>query len=204
MYSRVVNGKTLTFGHEGILYRKSFIMYDRQTSTLWVHTTGQAIRGKLKGSRLEFIPSVVTTWGRWKRDHPFTTVLTGRKARGFMGSYSLAKKPRKYGLSVGQGEKVKLYPFSVLIDNPVINDTFEGRAIVVALDRETLTARAYSRGNRSFKLKEGKLVDGDGKAWDLLTGSGDEDTLSPLAATTWLTDRWRGFYPDSLVYRTEF
>ncbi len=60
MYGRELDGKTYTFGHEGVLYRQSFVMYDKQTDSLWVHTTGEAIKGALKGKVLTFLPSTVT------------------------------------------------------------------------------------------------------------------------------------------------
>ncbi len=43
MYDRRTNGQTLSFGHAGILYRNSFVMYDRTTESLWVHVTGLAL-----------------------------------------------------------------------------------------------------------------------------------------------------------------
>jgi hypothetical protein len=37
--------------------------------------TGRAVVGPLTGHRLEWIPSEVTTWKRWRAKHPETTVL---------------------------------------------------------------------------------------------------------------------------------
>ena len=62
VYSRKIGEKTYSFGHEGVLYRRSFIMYDKQTESLWIHTTGEAVkvdrsasgrRTTAGGSRLE-------------------------------------------------------------------------------------------------------------------------------------------------------
>src|SRR5439155_1161397 len=78
---------TLSFGHEGILYENSFVMYDRKTESLWVHVTGRAVWGPLKGKQLEFVPSTVTTWSQWKAAHPRTLVLPGFRRGGFMGTY---------------------------------------------------------------------------------------------------------------------
>ncbi len=66
MYGRKLGEKTLSFGHEGVLYRRSFVMYDRETESLWVHVTGEAIKGELKGNRLDFSPSEVVSWRTWK------------------------------------------------------------------------------------------------------------------------------------------
>jgi hypothetical protein len=38
-----------------------------------------------KGLRLEIFPLVVTTWGEWKKDHPYTTVLS--RQTGFTRDY---------------------------------------------------------------------------------------------------------------------
>ena len=129
MYSREVDGKVLDFGHEGVLFRRSFIMYDKQTGSLWVHTLGEAVKGELKGKQLEFLPSTVTSFGRWKKLYPKTTVLTGRKAQGFMGAFNLGRNFARYGLSVGQGRTAKLYPYSLLAEKRVVNDEFGGEKI---------------------------------------------------------------------------
>jgi hypothetical protein len=203
VHSRTVDGATYTFGHEGILYRQSFIMYDRETRTLWVHTTGEAVKGKLKGKVLKFLPSIVTTWKRWKQLHPDTTVLTGRRANGFMGKFNLRDKPKDYGLSLGQGPAPKLYPFEILMAARVVNDAHEGRPVVVLYDEESGTARAYARGDRTFAWKDGHLVDEGGARWDLMRGAradGAKGRLAEIPATPWLIARWKSFHPRAPVY----
>ncbi len=203
MYSRTVGGQTLTFGHEGVLYKNSFVMYDKETGSLWVHTTGEAVKGRLKGSRLEFLPSMVTPWATWKQKYPRTRVLTGRRARGMMGSFALERALERYGLSVGQGRAVKLYPFDLLTRKIVVNDTFDGKKIVVVFDRESATAAAFERGELEFSWSRGAMRDAGGQAWDPLKGTSGDRSLVPLPATPWLVERWRAFYPKAEVYSQE-
>jgi hypothetical protein len=206
VYGRQLDGQTLEFGHEGILYRNSFIMYDRGTKSLWVHTTGQCVKGKLKGKQLEFIPSTVTSWGVWSARHPLTVVLEGRKARGMMGAFSLTKKTAdSYGISVGQGDDVKLYPVPALLTERVVLDRFHGRDIAVFFDAEGLHATAWERGEREFKWNGKSFVDKRGRAWNASLGrpvdaTDESEQLIPLPATTWLTRRWKGFYPKSEIF----
>jgi hypothetical protein len=200
VYSRKVGKKTLTFGHEGVLFKRSFVMYDKETKSLWVHTLGTAVKGKLKGKQLTFLPSVVTTWGRWKQLHPKTTVLTGKSARGRMGAFDLKKDLRRYGLSVGQGKKVKLYPFTLLDEKRVIHDEFDGEKIVLYFDKESVTGVAYKRGKHTFAYKGGKVLDEKGKVWKLLLGKSGKKTLEAIPATPWLIQRWKGFYPKGEVF----
>lgn len=202
VYSRTIDGKAYSFGHEGILYRQSFIMYDKQTGSLWVHTTGEAVKGPLKGKVLTFLPSVVTTWKRWHALHPETRVLTGRRGAEQMGRFGLQEEPGKYGLSVGQGKTPKLYPFESLMASRVVNDVHAGRPIVVLYDVQGRSASAYERGERTFAWKDGRLVDDTGAEWDPLRAMPVEGgkRLEQVPATTWLISRWKGFHPRAPVH----
>lgn len=203
VYDRKVGDKVLSFGHEGVLYRRSFVMYDKQTDSLWVHTTGEAINGAMKGRTLTFLPSVVTTWQRWKARHPKTLVLTGKRGPAAMGRFDIARRPERYGLSVGQGKDPKLYPIPLLASRRVISDTYEGRPIVLLWDAPSSTGRAYECGDNEFAWKDGRLVDGKGGVWDLLRAApagGSAAPLKALPATPWLVERWQGFYPSGRIY----
>ena len=208
MYSSKVDDKVLTFGHEGILYRRSFVMYDRSTNSLWVHTTGECVKGELKGKQLKFIPSVVTRWGEWKTKYPDSKILEGKKAKGFMGSYTLTKKKDKFGISVGEGEQSNLYPIVELEKQRVVHDTLGEDKIVIFFDAEGQFATAWKNPeNIQFKWdKEQKsFVDQRDKPWNMMLGApvGDEKSKSrmrSLPATAWLIQRWKGFYPKSPIY----
>jgi len=206
VYGRKLEDRTVAFGHEGILYRESFVMYDRKTKSLWVHSTGECVKGELKGRQLTFIPCSITSFGAWKKRYPKSLVLEGRKARGFMGRFGLTKETvGRYGISVGQGEVARLYPVTALMKSPVVMDRFGERDIVVFFDRTSLHATAWVRGKHEFTWKDGKVVDGKGRAWDTMLGrpvgaKDDEEKMTPLPATAWLMHRWKGFYPKSGVY----
>ena len=210
MYSRKVDGKTLIFGHEGILYRESFVMYDRGTESLWVHTTGECVKGKLKGKQLTFIQSVVTQWSDWKTRHPTTTVLEGKKARGFMGTYTLKKDKTKFGISVGEGEESNLYPFTELAKHPVVHDKLGDRNIVVFFNSTGGFATAWENEDKHqfrWDPTQKAFVDQSDQRWDMTMGLriGDDEspTMTPVPATAWLIHRWKGFYPKSRIYKSE-
>jgi hypothetical protein len=194
VYSRKVDGKVLTFGHEGILYKNSFVLYDRQSRSLWLHTTGEAVHGPQKGKQLQFVPCAVTTWRKWKMAHPDTLVLPGRKAEGFMGAFNLNRDRKRYGLSVGQGKRVKLFPFQLLEKKGLLNDELFGTKIVVVFDKATGSGVAFERGDLIFQLKDNQMVDQKGRAWNLLLGRSGEESLTPIPATPWLLERWAAFF----------
>jgi len=189
-------------------------MYDKETDSHWVHVTGEAIKGELKGTRLEFIPSEVVTWRTWRLENPDTQVLLGQKDRGFMGTFGLARKLGHYGLSVGSGRDVRLYPYDRLRKKPVLNTVFGEEPLLVVFDARSLRTKAFLAEARGEPLTF-RAGPGDAKmkdhqtdsTWDryagrCLKGELEGVALKRLPATPWLAVRWRGFYPEGEVVKT--
>jgi Protein of unknown function (DUF3179) len=209
VYGRTVKGEVLTFGHEGVLYRRSFVMYDKQSDSKWLHVTGEALIGPKAGQKLSFMPSEITTWADWSRRYPLGLALTGDKARGFMGSFTLKGKLKDYGLSLGEGSAVKLIRFTLLEQVPVLNTRLSKLPLVAVFDPTTSRAVAWSRrlGERTlqFEFVQGgkypQMRDSEtGSLWDRMQGTclaGElaGKQLDPVLATAWLGKRWKGFFP---------
>ena len=200
MYERELEGRVLRFGHAGMLYQNSFLMYDQQTNTIWVQVTGEGFHGPLKGRKLKLMPSTVTTWEKWKARFPDTLVLPGRRSESFMGVYDGMSTTRGLGLSVVVRFKAKLYPFQTLLKTPVVNDRFQGIPVLVAYSNGAKTATAWNRALDgrllNFSLAEEKdrfgnrlLRDGEtGSVWSWLTG---EAVSGPLRGRRLLRRRSR-------------
>lgn len=69
-------GEAWTFGTTGRLVNSNLLMYDRQTDSEWPQILGVAISGPRKGTRLDTVPLVWTTWRAWRTTHPDTLVLS--------------------------------------------------------------------------------------------------------------------------------
>lgn len=213
----------LEFGHAGILYRNSFVMYDHQTNSLWVHANGKAEYGPLKGKQLTFMPSTVTTWENWKRSYPQTTVLAGHRRGGFMGTYRVLGGGGglggggRIGLAVVVRFKGKLYPFAVLQRSPVVNDLFNGSDLLIYYSKRTGTAIAWRRSvdgvplifhRSSRRDAQGETLLRDektGSHWAWLTGEAVDGSLKgkKLERAMYnpiLNDRFKAFYPGAPVY----
>ena len=206
MYDRRLDGRTLEFGHEGVLYDNSFVMYDKETDSKWIHTTGIAASGPLRGSQLKFLPCEILAWGMWLDAHPKSLVLDQADPSGGTGRMGYNLTPQnagRYGLSLGQGRTAKLYPYELLMDEVLLADEFEGRDVIVLYDPDTESARAFQTGGHTFTWSKGKLKDERGVLWNAAKGlsskKGDEP-LVRLPATTWLQQRWERFYPDGDVF----
>ena len=232
MYGRTLGGKVLEFGHEGVLYENSFIMYDKETESLWLHVTGEALKGPLKGEQLSFIPSEVVPWGEWRLRHPATKVLLGAKARGMMGTFALRDRTTEFGLSVGQGRDVVLFPFPDLERAPLLHhgDGEAGMLVVYAPDSGRAVAyRSLHEGQPlRFELLTEETAQSDesggsaeapavpakmrdlqtGSTWDRMRGECLSGRLAGarlprIPATPWLVSRWKGFFPDGKIVRLQ-
>ncbi len=158
MYDREVDGRELTFGVSGKLYRNSLIMYDRETGSLWSHLLGAAIRGPLEGARLQLIPSTFTTWETWRRRHPATLVLSPANAPydAYEGYYESGRTglsrirrldprlPKKELVLGVMAPSAKAYAFRDLERLARIRDTLAGHPVEVVY-RGPRSAEAFLR-----------------------------------------------------------
>jgi hypothetical protein len=73
VFSRKLPGRTLTFTS---LRREKgdLLMDDVETRSTWRSLSGEAIRGRLAGTRLEQLPSTTGFWFAWKAFYPETRV----------------------------------------------------------------------------------------------------------------------------------
>jgi hypothetical protein len=75
-YRREVEGKTLTFGVSGLVYNSNFLLYDRETESLWLQFTGEAVAGPMAGEKLERVPIRQELLANWLARHPLSRVLS--------------------------------------------------------------------------------------------------------------------------------
>ena len=64
-----------------MLWKRSLIMYDLETKTLWSHILGEAMHGPLKGAKLEILDSSLVAWSSWSKSHPNTKVTSLSKSK---------------------------------------------------------------------------------------------------------------------------
>ncbi len=229
MYARDIEGQELSFGVSGKLVRNVLVMYDRQTDSLWSQLLGEAIRGELQGTKLEYLPSWHTTWEQWKGLHPETLALQ----KGFRGSrdpyasyYSSSSagvigetfrddrlQAKEFVLGVELDEETIAYPFSSLSGTPLINDIVADLPILVVFDNETGSGQVFDRqiGDELLTFTRSDedpamLVDSEtGSSWDSFTGIATDgpmagNRLERIKSTTVFWFGWKDFHPDTMVY----
>jgi len=223
----VINGDEFTFGVSGKLIMNVLVMYDRQTGTLWSQLLGEAVEGPLKGTRLEFLPSWQTTWADWKARYPHTLAIQ----KGYRGSFDPYESyfssnragvigetlqderlyVKEFVIGVEQNGEAVAYPYSVLNEQPVVNDQVGGVPILVIFDEDTGSGVVFERFHEGqemvFRSEAGlTLVDENtGTKWDGLTGEALEGPLAGQALARLKSTRsfwfgWKDFYPQTRVY----
>lgn len=212
-------------------------MYDHQTESLWSQILGQAISGEFQGAQLTFIPALQTSWQNWKTMHPDTLVvspalfgsdsytsyyISGREGvvgRGPFGGGpdrgdTIRAKEQVVGVRLA-GE-ARAYPFSVLSQEPVINDQIGQFPVAVFFDKSVVTAAVFDRrlsggATLTFEALENPGLARDTQTeteWDVLTGialngllAGTQLEQVPITYAFWFG--WIDYHPESTVYGLE-
>ena len=198
VFSREVDGQTLTFGNTSALYQSDLVMYDHQTGSYWFQVAGEAVVGTLTGSRLKPLPSATMPWARWKALHPDTLLITGVEGgletffagsaygNGFGSGYQDRINNEQFvfpvdeekldgRLSAGEivltvetGGAITAFPLGEIGDGAV-NAEVGGEAVVVFTNSGGLSVAAFSR------MLDGQTLtfdfQGDGRFTDRETGS---------------------------------
>ncbi len=167
MYVRpAVEGKVLSFGVSGKLWKDALVMYDRETGSLWSHVTGTAIQGKLAGTRLKLVPAIHTTWAEWKALYPGSLVLSKQGRFGIEGTSNVyesyvadesrlgifgTENPdqslpgKEFVIGLRLDRVAVAYPYRHLSRQPLVNDVVAGQPVVVIFSAGSATGVAFSR-----------------------------------------------------------
>lgn len=215
-HERRAAGRTLSFGHSGWLWRSAFLLYDRETDSLWHHATGVAMAGSLRGARLPRIDdTAVMTFAAWRAEHPATRVLAkpaDPSAPVERDVYAERTARTTWGVSVEGERGARFYPFVVMSGLDAVEDAFEGTPLVVVRDAAAALGRAYDRrvggAALSFDVVAGEppalRERGGTRSWSLRSGrplGHDGPALCPLPATQFERAAWQSHHPEGSVWR---
>jgi hypothetical protein len=100
VYDRSVGDKILDIG-VATFEDDSPALYDKPTASSRPQLSGTAYAGELRGEALESIPSILTSWGRWRSLHPETDVYIKRRIR-YRPRLTLLDLPSEEGAGEGR------------------------------------------------------------------------------------------------------
>ena len=191
VFDATVEGEALEFGVSGLLYESNFLLYDRESDSLWSQMLGRAIAGPKRGQPLQRLRAYQLPFGAWLERHPDTRVLQRPLPKKIDYRRSpfeqywvkdeiphpvssrddqFHQKAGVLGVSVGGKSRAYLGPL-VLEAGGRIVDEFEGHKVRIA----------YDVGSSAF-------------VWDI------PDDVEVTDAY-WFS--WKTFHPDTEIWRPE-
>jgi len=144
--------KVLDFGTTGMLRKSNLVMWDRQTETWWQQFTGIGVVGKYAGLELNLLPSMILSFGDYRKCFPGGEVLTmagekggppygmnpyvkydsiGRQPRLFFGKMDERLPALERVVHIEANDMDKIYPYPLLVQEKVVNDDPGGVQVVI-------------------------------------------------------------------------
>jgi hypothetical protein len=77
VYRRRIEGQTLTLAPSGWTYHQTFVLYDKESGSLWFPQGRdlKGIQGRYFQKLLPGLPHEVTHWEDWLKKHPRSRLL---------------------------------------------------------------------------------------------------------------------------------
>lgn len=199
---------------------------DSRTGSWWRQVNGEAIVGPLKGKTLPSLPSEQMSLEAWLSFHPESLVLQPDSV--FLDAYkglalydegkmegnlekrdSLPWMEKSWVVGVQVGTQSKAYDWFDLTEKRVINDAVGTKAVLVALERDSVTFHFWERPDSlQFSLDPGLNVMSDaqtGSHWDwagrCVRGPLEGTQLKWMQAYQEYWHSWRTFRPGTQKYK---
>lgn len=220
VHRREIDGQPIVLGNHGALWGNAMTWFDHETGSVWSQPLGEAIMGPLTGTRLELLPSTLTTWGDWIEQHPDSLALA---APGGFSGFDL----ETMAVVVEIGPDSVAHPVPDVREVGVANSIVDGVPVAVSLDPDgdnwvvlsrqldervvELTAEPEAPSMREPSESNARVgtvlveVGGSGR-WDAATGLGIDGTaenLDRLPGFTSFPADYITFFPDGAFWRPQ-
>lgn len=245
------NQEVLQFEVSGMLRKSDMVMLDTKTESLWQQLMGESIVGNYSGRLLEVLPSLIISVEEFFNRYPEGMILSNLSAdekvaqhygnNPYVGYDAMDGKPYERYFShndmdsrLPAMERVidihvdgsyKIYPFSKVAEQGIINDTYKGVHAVLFHSEQTVSVMDAEKISESksigsvtvfnpvvdgrhltFKTRKGVFTDDQtGSLWDItgrcVKGELEGSQLTILPHSNHFAFAWMAFYPDSEIYR---
>jgi hypothetical protein len=205
VHRRSIDGEPILLGNQGALWGNAMTWWDHGTGSVWSQPKGEAILGPLKGTKLELLPSTLSTWGAWKSAHPDTLALD-------VHAWATGFHLEDLSIVVNLGTETVAYSIPALREVGVVNDVVAGIEIAVVIDpteedRWAVFSRRLDDSTATFAISDTGLVDTvTGTVFDPFLGVGRDGThadqnLDKLPAFTSFPEDVETFFPEARMWQ---
>ena len=175
VFEPIVNGKLETFRLVGMDHFNA-MFEDETTKSWWRQANGEAITGKLKGTKLPELEAQQTSLATWMKLYPTSKVMqadpkfkenydstakyeSGKSKKELTGTDSLSWKRKSWVVGVESGKESIAIDWNRLKKERIINFQIGQKPLVLALAGDNKSFFAFERPNAQtkFSLKNDTL-----------------------------------------------
>lgn len=220
VFEPVVNGHYEEFRLVGMDHFNA-MFEDKTTKSWWRQVNGEAVAGKLKGTKLPVVESQQMTIDKWfelypdgkvmQPDETFTNVYDslvkfeqGKSKSNLTRTDSLSWKEKSWVVGLETGNLSKAYDWNDLKRKRIINDTIGEAPVVLALSADGQSFVAFERPpDQTFTINNDDMLQADSSTYDF-TG---RDIASPsrklkrIRASQEFWHSWLTFHPETSKYK---
>ncbi|MFT3750235.1 MAG: DUF3179 domain-containing (seleno)protein [Agriterribacter sp.] len=226
VYSPVINGSPENFRLVGMDHFNA-MFEDATTKSWWQQATGKAIAGKLKGSRLQEIPSAQSTLASWLIQYPQSAILQpdtlfnkkyenlAEYDKGTLKS-NLEKRDsgswqfKSWVIGIQHLNISKAYDWNKLLSQQIIQDSLPGLPVLIGLEKDSMTFHVFNRAIKDTVLTFEKnnaaneLTDIQTHSiWNMfgqcIEGALKGKQLQPIQAYQEFWHSWQTFHPQTKI-----
>jgi hypothetical protein len=223
VFSPMVNGNPENFRLVGMDHFNA-MFEDSSTKSWWRQATGEAIAGPLTGSVLEEFPSHQMSLRAWLELYPDSKILQPdsafiemyNKLKGFdlgtiqsqlLSRDSLSWKDKSWVVGISIHNHARAYDWNDLVKHRIVNDTLNTIPLLLYLEADSVSFRAWNRDSLHFYVDSGSHVLRDSNTnstWNLrgecIEGQLIGQKLIQLQAYQEFWHSWKTFHKNTTRY----
>ncbi len=208
VFDRKVGGKVREFGISGLLWNSNVLLYDRQEngkSSLWSQVGMRAVCGPAaeKGLTLKLLSSQLTSWDKWRSNHPGTSVLstqTGHRRGYDRNPYRRYFSHQRLMFPVSASKKeLADYPRKEMVVMVRVNDARKAypiSEIKKAVDEDNTLQDTVGKVPLSLHYDRSDNT-------VIVSPEDDAPAKKDIGTAYMFWFAWKSVYPDSPVYTAE-
>lgn len=216
VFEPVVNGRHEQFRLVGMDHFNA-MFEDATTKSWWRQVTGEAVAGKLKGSRLPEVESWQMTLGKWLELHPSSLVMQhdeaslmqydslarfeqGKSEGSLTRTDTLSWMDKSWVVGLHIGNESKAYDWNQLKEKRIIHDDIGQTPVVIVLASDEMSFAAFERPAGSFFSLHNDTLFTEHNKYDFSGRSYEPaaSTLKKVPAYQEFWHSWRTFHPETL------
>jgi hypothetical protein len=227
VYSPMIKGQPDRFRLVGMDHFNA-MFEDSRTKSWWQQATGVSIAGPLKGTALKEIPSRQLSLAAWLREYPDSRILQpdtvykddyedlvnydkGTIQGGLEKRDSASWKNKSWIIGVKTAMKEKAYDWNELVSHSIIQDSLPPSAIVLLLEKDSVSFHAFDRNINGqtlwFTKNAGSDTFSDNNThsiWNMegicIAGPLKNKQLQAIPAYQEFWHSWKQFHPNTTRY----